>query len=122
MTLSHGHDLLSRTPTELLENTFGLLPRFSDVFALAATCHRLRQVWTTSTNNIYRQVARRCIPCELYARNLLADQDRPAQESHLLSAEDVHRLVRNLWVVEKSISEFERKIVCKVRSMLYLRA
>lgn len=121
MTLGHGHDLFSRTPTELLENIFGLLPRFSDVFALAATCHRLRYIWTTSANIIYRQVAPRCVPCEPYARNLLADQGRPAQESHLLSEEDVHCLVRNSWIVEKSIIEFEWKIVCKVKGMLYLR-
>lgn len=119
MAVSHGYDPLSRTPTELLEKIFSLLPRLSDVFALAATCHR---IWTTSTNTIYRQVAPRCIPCEPYARNFLADQGAPAQESPLLSAEDVRRLVQNSWVVEKSISGFERKIVCRVRSMLYLRA
>jgi len=118
MAVSHGYDPLSRTPTELLEKIFSLLPRLSDVFALAATCHRLRQ----STNTIYRQVAPRCIPYEPYARNFFADQGAPAQESPLLSAEDVRRLVQNSWVVEKSISGFERKIVCKVRSMLYLRA
>jgi len=109
---------LSRTPTELLEKIFSLLPQLSDVFALAATCHRLRQVWTTSTNTIYRQVAPRCIPCEPYARSFLADQGGPAQESPLLSPEDLRRLIRNSWAVEKSITEFERKIVCKVRSML----
>lgn len=115
--VGHGLDPLSHTPTELLEKIFGLLARLSDVFALAATCHRLRHIWTTSTNAICCQVAPRCIPCESYARSLLADQGGPAKGSPLLSAEDVGHLVRNSWVVEKSISEFERKIGCKVRSM-----
>jgi len=118
----HSLDPLSRNPTELLVKIFSLLPRLSDVFALAATCHRLRHIWTTSTNIIYRQVAPRCIPCERYARIFLADQGGPAKESPVLSAEDVGRLVRNSWVVEKSIAEFERNIVSKVRSMLYLKA
>lgn len=113
---------LSRIPTELLEKIFSLLPRLSDVFALAATCHQLRHVWTTTTNDIYRQVAPRCIPCEPYARSFLADQSGPTKESPLLSAEDVGRLVRNSWMVEKSVSEFERKIVCQVKGMLYLKA
>lgn len=116
--VDYGLDPLSRNPTELLMNIFSLLPRFSDVFALAATCHRLRHVWTTSTDVIYRQVAPRCVPCERYARIFLADQGGPAkEESSMLSAEDVRRLVRNSWAVGKSISEFERNVVCKVRSM-----
>ncbi len=117
--VGHGLDPLSHSPTELLVTIFSLLSRFSDVFALAVTCHRLRHVWMTSTNVIYRQVAPRCIPCEQHARMFLADQGGPAKESPMLSAEDVRRLVRNSWVVEKAISEFEKTIVCKVRSMLY---
>lgn len=76
-------------PVELVTKNFSLLPSFFDIFALAATCRRLRRIWTTNVTSTYNQVASRCIPCERYARRFLADQGGPATNFPTLSARDV---------------------------------
>lgn len=106
-------------PSELVTKAFCLLPSFSDVLALTATCSRLRHIWTTNTTTIYRQVAPRSIPCEPYARSLLADQGSPARDSSTMSAGDVNRMLRNSRMIEKEILQFEEDIVRRVRSTFY---
>lgn len=106
-------------PSELVTKAFCLLPLFSDLLALAATCSRLRHIWTTNTTTIYCQVAPRSIPCESYARSLLADQGSPARDLSTMSAGDVNRMLRNSRVIEKEILQFEEDIVRRVRSTFY---
>ena len=110
---------LLSVPVELITKTFGLLPSLFDVLALAATCRRFRRVWTTNVTSIYGQVASRSIPCEPYARRFLADQGGPATNFPTLSARDVLCIVRNSCVIEKAILQFEKDIVCRVKSKFY---
>ena len=104
-------------PPEVLVKILCQLHSFSDVFALSAACCRLRHLWLTIVNPVYKQVAPRSIPCERAARRFLTDQDKPGLESPV-SAKDVVRMVRNAGVIEKAILQFEREIVSRVRSKL----
>ena len=74
----NGNGPLLSMPVELITKIFCLLPSFSNVFVLSATCHRLRQVWTNSVASIYSEVAPGSIPCNRHARSFLADQGGPA--------------------------------------------
>ena len=103
-------------PVELMTKIFGVLPSFFDVIALAATCRRLRHIWTTNVTSIYSQVSR-SIPCERYARRFLTDQGGPATSFPTLSARDAMCIVRNSCVVEKAIHQFEWDVVCRINSM-----
>lgn len=118
---SDSNDALSSMPAELITVIFCLLPSFSDVIALAATCHRLRHIWTTNTTTIFINVAPRGIPCHRYARNFLTDQGGPALDSPTLSAEDVVRMVRNSHIVEKAVFQFEKEIVPWIKSTFCAR-
>lgn len=106
-------------PAELVTNIFKFLPSLSDVLALAATCRRLRRTWTTNVTTIYSQVASRSIPCERYARCFLADQGGPATSYPTLSVRDVLCMVRNSFVVEKAMLQFERDLVRSVKSTFH---
>ncbi len=106
-------------PVELVTKIYSLLPSFFDVLALAATCRRLRCIWTTNVTSIYSQVASRSIPCERYARRFLADQGGPATGFPTLSTRDALNVLRNSCIIEKAILQFERDIVCRVRSTFY---
>ena len=113
------NDPLLLIPVELLTKTFSLLPSLSDVLALAATCRRLRHIWTMNVTTIYSHVASRSIPCEREARRFLADQGRPATNYPTLSALDVICMLRNSRVVEKAMLQFERDLVRHVKSTFY---
>ena len=112
-------DPLSLIPVELLTDIFNLLPSLSDVLALAATCRRLRRIWTMNVTTIYSHVAPRSIPCERHARRFLADQGGPATDYPTLSARDVICILRNSCVVEKAMLQFEKDIVRLVKSTFY---
>ena len=112
-----SNDPLLSIPVELMTETFSVLPSFFDVLALAATCRRLRHIWTTNVTSIYSQVASRSIPCERYARRFLADQGGPATSFPTPSARDALCIVRNSCVVEKAILHFEGDVLCKINSM-----
>jgi len=111
----NGDGPLLSIPAELKEKMFCLLPLFSDVFALAGTCHRLRRVWTTNTTSVYRHIAPESIACERDARRLLADQGGPAFDFPTLSAAEVRQIVWNSRIVDKAILQFERETAYKVR-------
>lgn len=96
-------------PPEVATNIFCHLPSVSDVFALSAVCHRLRDLWLKNVTPIYNHVAPRSIPCESAARRFLGDQGGPGLGSPM-SAKDVVRMVRNAAVVENAIRQFEREI------------
>ena len=115
-----GNSPLLSIPVELVTEIFSLLPSFFDILALAATCSRLRRIWTANVTSIYSQVASRSISCERYARRFLADQGGPAMNFPTLSARDVLCMLRNSCVLEKAIIEFEEQIVCRVRCTLYV--
>ena len=106
-------------PPELVTRIFCQLSSFSDVFALSATCHRLRYIWFANVTPIYSHVAPRSIASATQARKFLIDQGAPAVD-YPLSAKDVVQLVQNSRVVERAIRQFEREIVCRVRSKLKL--
>lgn len=118
--LRPGTDLRMSLPTELVIHVFCWLSTFSDVFNLAATCRRHQQIWTDNATFIYNHVAPRTIECRCHARDLLADRGGAAADSPVLSVRDVRRLVRNSRIVEKSIAQFNKNIVCHVRSKLYI--
>ncbi|CAF9934846.1 MAG: hypothetical protein HETSPECPRED_009379 [Heterodermia speciosa] len=106
----------SPLPAELLILVYSRLPSFQDVFSLASTCHRLQDIWLKNIATIYKPVARAAIPCEKYARILLADQGGPSPESEITTASDVARMIQNMQVVDQAIHQFESKIVSKVRA------
>lgn len=112
-----SNELFLSIPAELLTKTFCQLPLFSDVLALAATCKRLRRVWTIHTTMIYHHLAPRCIPCEPSARRFLADQDGLATKSLVLSSAEVVSIIRNSSIVEKAILQFEREIIPKIKGI-----
>lgn len=101
-------------PTEVIINIFGELS-LPDALHLAATCRRLRQVLSEHTPTIYKRL-RRKIPCERYARVLLADQGDLALYSSSVTIRDLLRLRRNSRMVEKAIEVFDRDITPNIRS------
>lgn len=111
------HPSLSVMPPEVATNIFGQLPSFSDVFALSAVCLQLRHLWLKNVNAIYNQVAPRSIPHERAARRFLVDQDGPGL-GFPMSAKDVVRMVQNAGVIEKTVLQFEREVVSRVKSEL----
>lgn len=114
-TENHNNKLRS-LPPEVIINIFCQLPSFADVLGLAATCHRLKDIWITNVTTIYASLSPRAIPCEREARVCLSDQGGPSPDSLTLSANDVLRMVRNARMVDESISQFEEDIVPHVRS------
>jgi hypothetical protein len=108
---------LTLMPPEIVTKIFCQLPSFSDVFALSATCHQLRHIWLSNVTPIYTHVGPRSIACETQARKFLIDQGGPVLDCPM-SAKDVIRMVQNSRVVEKAIRQFEREIVCRVKSKL----
>lgn len=106
---------LCSIPSELAIKIYALLPFLSDVFALAATCQRLRCVWLDNSTSIYKAVAPGSIPCERYARRFLVDQGGPPMDYPTLSARDVLRLLRNAAVVKRAIRQFETDIVSRLK-------
>ncbi|KAL8792514.1 MAG: hypothetical protein Q9195_004884 [Heterodermia aff. obscurata] len=105
---------ISPLPAELLTLVYCHLPSFYDVFSLASTCHRLRQVWLNHVSTIYKHVARAAITCEKHARILLANQGGPSPESEITMVSDVARMMQNMQAVDKAILQFESKIVRKI--------
>lgn len=104
-------------PPELATKIFCQLSSFSGVFALSATCHQLRYIWFSNVTPIYSHVAPRSVTCATQARKFLTEQGARAVD-YSLSAKDVVQLVQNSRVVERAIRQFEREIVCRVRSKL----
>ena len=112
MSPSNGKFPLS---SEILLHIFCHLPFLSEIFALAATCSRLRAIWSVNVTPIYNTVASRSIPCLQHARRFLADQGGPGCEA-LMPMGDAVRMAGNANVVEKALLQFEREIVSRVRS------
>ena len=112
--IRNSNDPFMSFSAELITDIMCRLPSFSDDFAFAAICRRLRRIWSEDVTFIYKHVAPRTIKCEHDARILPADQGGAAADSPVLSVRDVLRLVRNSHIVEKSIGQFNRDIVCKV--------
>src|SRR4051812_2629307 len=94
--------------TELILECFCHCPSFNEVFALAATCRRTRNIWTQHVGIIYNHVAPNSIPCErhAYALHKLAMGKRGS-----LSPHDVVAMVRNATKVESAVSLFENQCV-----------
>ena len=107
MTADDSKATLETIGPELITQIFSQLPTFSDVFALAATCHWLREVYSAHVPPIYDKIAPRNISCLCQARRFLHDQGGPAEEASL-STKDIRSLVRNSHMVERAILQFER--------------
>ncbi|GKZ57414.1 hypothetical protein AnigIFM60653_001747 [Aspergillus niger] len=115
--IMHSFSQSSPMPTEVIIRIFGELT-LPDALHLAATCRRLRQVMKENTPAIYRRL-RRQIPCERYARVVLADQGGPPPySSSSMTIADLLRLRRNSRVVEKAIEVFDRDITAHIRISL----
>ncbi|PYH65916.1 uncharacterized protein BO88DRAFT_347790 [Aspergillus vadensis CBS 113365] len=108
-TFSEPHSI----PTEVIIRIYGELP-LPDALQLAATCCRLRQVLIDNTPTIYKNL-RRNVPCERYARVLLADQGGSPPHSSSVTIGDLLRLRRNSRIVEKAIEVFDRDITPNIR-------
>ncbi len=106
---------MQRLPPELITKIFCALPSLVDVVSLAATCRRLRDIWVQQLAFIYRQVAPGCIECQSDALQLLVDQGAIKSSTAPSSVTDVLQLIRNAHIVERSIDQFNREIVCKVQ-------
>ena len=115
--LTHGdsNNRLLLLPTELITKIYYSLPSLIEAFALSSSCQRLRDIWLTNISPIYRRIGPRSIPCERYARRLLADQKGLVNEALILSAEEVLRIVKNSYVIEKAVYQYESKINHKVK-------
>ncbi|KAI9672309.1 MAG: hypothetical protein M1831_002125 [Alyxoria varia] len=96
-------------PPELTIQVFSNLDSFHDVLALAAVNKRLHATWTENVPQIYRALAPRCVPCEKYARQTLADQE---QSSGLVTTpEDVKTLMDNAQAVERGMVRLEEEVI-----------
>ena len=102
-------------PNEIIVKLFCHLSSLSEVLALAAVIRALRLIWTGNITHIYYQVAPQSISCERHARKFREDQRGSFFESCPMSAQDVICIARNSRIVEKSVLQFEREIVCKVK-------
>ena len=114
----HNPSLIS-LPPEITAKIFAHSSSFFDVLALAATSRRFCHIWRTSVTQIYNSVAPRSIACVRDARRFLVDQQHyglETEERQSISVENVHQMVRNANTVQKAILQFEREIVCWVRS------
>ena len=105
-------------PTELIIHIFKCSSSLSEVLALAATCHRLQEIWHDNVTEIYTPVAARSISCEKHARRLCADHG--GLKDGNVSPQDVRRILRNAHIVKKAIVQFEKEVVCKVKCMVLL--
>ena len=117
MTAYDSKAALETILPELITQISCQLPTFYDVFVLAATCHRLREIYSTQIPPIYSKIAPRTIALLRQARRFLHSQGGSAEEAPL-SSNDIRSLVGNSHVVDKAILQFERQIVCRVRSEL----
>ncbi|KAG7001885.1 hypothetical protein G7Y79_00030g064180 [Physcia stellaris] len=116
MSTFQDADSITRFPVELVTVVFCHLPSFQDVFSLASTCHRVRDVWLENLATIYKCVARASITCEHHARILLADQGGPAPDSEITSVRHVSQMLKNQNAIFKAIREFESQIVSRVKA------
>lgn len=115
LIMMHTFSQSNPMPTEVIIRIFGELT-LPDALHLAATCRRLRQVMKENTPAIYRRL-RRQVPCERYARVVLADQGGPPPcSSSSMTIADLLRLRRNSRIVEKAIEVFDRDITAHIRS------
>ncbi|KAL8784278.1 MAG: hypothetical protein Q9195_009114 [Heterodermia aff. obscurata] len=106
---SHHASLLS-LPKELLISIFCHLPSLNEAFVLSSACQVLQGIWLNSVTTIYKHLARRSIPCERHARQLLALQGGPSSDSRITSAKEVSRMMKNRDVVERAIRTFKPQI------------
>ncbi|KAI0427510.1 hypothetical protein F5Y09DRAFT_316055 [Xylaria sp. FL1042] len=103
-------------PSEVLVGIYQQLPAFRDVFALAATCHRLGAVWCDNTTSIYQAIAPSDIIFVELARQLLADQGGTPINSAILTPHDVRRMARNAHKANNSAFLFGQEIAPKTPS------
>ena len=70
----------------------------------------MQDIWLNSVGTIYQHLARRSIPCERHARQVLALQGGPSPESRITSVKEVVQLLKNRNVVERAIHMFKHQI------------
>jgi hypothetical protein len=111
-------------PAEILIEIFASLPTFIDVFRLADTSHRLREVWRQHRQRIHPYIAVQCIECLQYACQLLQDQhDSPnlggkgIDRNAIWSEQYIARLVQNTEVVKQKIAVIEEEVFSQEKSM-----
>jgi hypothetical protein len=97
---------LASLPPEIIIVIFSQFQSFTDVFALASTCHVIRAVWQNNIKSIFEAVAPHDIQYISLARTLLADQGGALASSLVLSVDDVRRMVRNARKICRSVQWF----------------
>lgn len=115
LTLGDSNDQLLSLPTELITRIYCSLPSLVDVLTLSSSCHRLRDIWLINASPIYHVVAPKNIPCERHARRLLADQKGAVDADFIFSAEDILRIIKNSYIVEEAVFQYEIQINHKVK-------
>ncbi|KAI0530349.1 hypothetical protein GGR58DRAFT_493702 [Xylaria digitata] len=103
-------------PPEILVGIYSQLPAFRDVFALAATCHRLNAVWCDNSTPIYQAIAPSEIVYLDLARQLLADQGYAPTNSTALTSHDVRRMVCNSRKANNAADTFGQEIAPRTGS------
>ena len=113
MAFMHDQSVLSSLPAELILRVFCALSTFPDVLHFAASCQRHRHILHDNVSTIYHHVSPRAIPCRRYARKLLEDQGGSlSYENPTIS--DFLQMTQNLVVMEKSIDQFNEKVVAEM--------
>ena len=106
---------LRSLPSEVMIQILCQLPCLPDVLALSAACRRTRDIWSSNVARVYDCLAPKSIPCIQHARSFLADQGGLALDS-AMTTKGVASMMKNASVIEKAILQFEREIVCRVKS------
>ncbi|EPE26288.1 hypothetical protein GLAREA_02200 [Glarea lozoyensis ATCC 20868] len=86
-----------------------------EVFYLASTCHRNRNIWMNNANSIFETVRFNDVWAGRQAYQFFLAQSG-TNETDTKSVEDIRQIVRHYSVVENAILVFERQIVSRVTS------
>ena len=103
--------VVSLLPVELATKIYCLLPSFSDVFALAATCRRLRRIWVVNFIPIYNEIKPRATSFERHMREFHTDQGGSSTDLSTLAFDDVLDMVRSSYVVARTTLQCERQLI-----------
>lgn len=116
---SQGSDpRLLLLPSELFVEVFCYLPSLLDVLTFSAVNRRFRDIWTGNVHRVYASVAPGSILCEKHAREFRVDQRGLTFEESSFSVDHALCIAQNAQLVEKTVLQFEKDTVCKVKSTL----
>lgn len=110
ITVSHeATESFSDLPIDALVEIYRQLSSISDVINLSQTCRALQEIWLDNVVTIYTSVGPQSIPCERHALAFRGYQSQlrgPFNRTSITSR-DVHQIMKNNKVIQKSIKDFE---------------